>query len=136
MVGMRFLRGEAVHAARSWGFGRIVSGGTTPLVEFIDGRIQEVAGDELRILTNEAYEAELLNRAAWERYLNWRVYGIDEPAVPTLPHRFDLATALRHELEFEWPRDSEPPWPSGFRFIADDLNRRLVVDSGSSIASA
>lgn len=133
---MRFLRGEAVHAARSWGFGRIVVGGSSPLVEFIDGPICEVPGDELRILTNEAYEAELANRAAWERYLNWQVYGVDEPAVTALPHRFDLVTALRHELEFEWPRDSEPSWPSGFRFIAHDLNRPSVLDSVSSIASA
>ena len=120
---MKFFRGECVHS-RMHGFGRVIVGGSMPTVRFLDGRECDVPTDDLRLLADEAFEAELLNRAAWERYLNRRVYGIDEPAVRALPHRFDLEAALRHELEFEWPRDSEPPWPSGFRFIADDLNHR------------
>lgn len=132
---MKFFRGECVDS-RMHGFGRVIVGGSTPTVRFLDGREGDVPTDELRLLTDEAFEAELLNRTAWERHLNWRVYGVVEPAVPTLPQRLDLATALRHELEFEWPRDAEPPWPSGFQFVFHDLNRPSVPDSGSGIASA
>ena len=118
---MKFFRGECVHS-RMHGFGRVIVGASMPTVRFLDGRECDVPTDDLRLLADKVFEAELANRAAWERYLNWRVYGIDEPAVAVLPQRFDLATALRPELEFEWPRDSEPRWPSGFRFIVDDLN--------------
>ena len=99
-----FFVNECVQSCRH-GMGIVVNGGPDPVVQILDGPRLRVVGRTLRIIPHHVYDAEILNRAHVERWLDWRIHGVVRPAVRLLPrHALNLAAAMNQSstlLSFE-----------------------------------
>ena len=117
--------------SRFHGLGRVTIGGLDPTVLFLCGMERRVPGDTLRVVSDLEYEAEVLNRDLLEAYLDWRVNGVARTTLPTLPNRFDWATATErdHRMAKETRRESGELDASFF--ILDDLNRDTLSESAT-----
>ena len=75
--------------------GLVIKTGDQPRVRFLDGRECIVSSNTLTVIPQWMFDDEVLNRQAWENYLNRRVYQVDEPTMAFLPSpRFDLLQAM------------------------------------------
>jgi len=90
-----FYTGEAVHSLR-YGFGLVAESGRDPVVEFMDiGRLT-VSGEQLRVIPQAAYDAEVMNRRLVARWLDWRIHGVVQRRGPVLPRpALDLAATMQ-----------------------------------------
>jgi hypothetical protein len=80
MADRMFYMNECVRSSRH-GMGIVVNGGWNPAVQFLDGPMLRVEGETLRIIPDQVYDSEIINRADIERWLDWRMRGVVRPPV-------------------------------------------------------
>jgi hypothetical protein len=112
-----FYTGEAVHSSQH-GFGLVAESGRDPVVEFMDTGRLAVSGEQLRVIPQAAYDAEVMNRTLVERWLDWRIHGVVQRRSPVLPRpALDLAAAMQ---EAPPTVTTQNPMPYGVQAIFAD----------------
>jgi hypothetical protein len=115
-----FYADESVWS-RQFGFGVVTRSGSDPTVQFLHGLDLVVDGEKLRIIPDEAYDAEVRNRLEIEAWLTRRLSGRPEPQPMPLPRATqDLAERMMRFARLgDLPRRKESP-P---RIFVDEITR-------------
>ena len=127
-----FYRNQCARSPR-YGMGIVVRGGWNPTVQFLDGPLLDVMGRTLKIIPDQVYDAEVMNRTQIERWLDWRIHGVVQPAVRMFPRpRVDLLVGLKEALDSLPVRVAENDSSGVFWFTAEELNHQ-PDDHGEAI---
>jgi hypothetical protein len=107
--------------SRQFGFGIVTQSGANPTVKLLNGVELAVDGGTLRIIADEAYDAEVRNRLEIEAWLTRRLSGRPEPQPIPLPRaKRDLAERMMRFARF-WDLSHREATPACM--LADALTR-------------
>ena len=93
-----YHEGEPVRS-NSCGLGEVTVSGTKPVVRFLNGLELIVLDDEIRPISDDDYDRELINECIIETWLDWRILGrkLMQRKSPSRL-RLDTATALADSM--------------------------------------